>query len=379
MIIVSSPKNKLLLGDNNKALNRRVLAVTNLDDSTLVVDLHYYSSLVANKLKYSSSFGRKWASLAAGRDDLVSLQALDDVFEPITKLKRIILVKSTVLLCKDPSTFSELESIIFTLFAGVIDFYIVYKQAEEVSALYSLAVTDKQRYLILTDNLNFWSICSKKSDIHHCVVTKNNNIKLYTEKFGLEYLSSLIQTNKLVNKLRLSKLKYVNLQYLFLLLLYTKFKQVKANEQFDLSDKRFLGSKGKGLQLLSDSHREISYYFLTKQDMAEIFLFSSATHFTLNLSRLLKITPFDLTLLGAFANYYGSYAVRQVFINKASTKVTSKIQNFVKKSKLLSSQNLTPRVKKQTEKTLPPGPLRVDISGLETSMAVDSILKDLSW
>ena len=376
MIIVSSPKNKLLLGDNNKALNRRVLASTNLDGSILVVDLHYYSLLITNKLKYNSSFGRKWASLAGGKQDLVTQQAIDDTFEPITKLKRLILVKNIVLLCKEPEEFSEIEALLFKLFAGIIDFYITYQPSNIVSSLYSLAVTDKERYLILSDNLDFWSICSKKSDIHHCIVTKNNNIKLYTEKFGLEYLSSLIQTNKLVNKLRLSKLKYVNLQYLFLLLLYTKFKHVKANEQFDLSDKAFLGSKGKGLQLLSDSHREISYYFLTKQDMAEIFLFSSATHFTLNLSRLLKITPFDLKLLGAFANYYGSQSVKQISIVKFSA---TKPHKLVSKSKLVSDNTIKPRSRKQVEKALPDKPLEVDISLLETSMAVDQILKGLSW
>lgn len=376
MIIVSSPKNKLLLGDNNKALNRRVLASTNLDNSTLVVDLHYYSLLIANKLKYNNAFGQKWASLASGSPGPVSQQAIESVFEPIMKLKRLIVVKNIVLLCQERELFSDIEKLLFKLFSGIIDFYVVYKPSNMISSLYSLAVTDKQRYLILSDNLDFWSICSKKSDIHHCVVTKNNNIRLYTEKFGLEYLSSLIQTNKLVNKLRLSKLKYVNLQYLFMLLLYTKFKQVKSNEQFDLSDKRFLGSKGKGLQLLSDSHREISYYFLTKQDMTEIFLFSSATHFTLNLSRLLKITPFDLVLLGAFANYYGSTAVRQISIIKSPSRISTSIHAVACKTLV---QNINPRHKKSGKKVLPPTPSKPDIANLDTSMAVDSILKDLSW
>ena len=376
MIIVSSPKNKLLLGDNNKALNRRVLASTNLDNSTLVVDLHYYSLLITNKLKYNNAFGQKWASLASGSPGPVSQQAIESVFEPIMKLKRLIVVKNIVLLCQERELFSDIEKLLFKLFSGIIDFYVVYKPSNMISSLYSLAVTDKQRYLILSDNLDFWSICSKKSDIHHCVVTKNNNIRLYTEKFGLEYLSSLIQTNKLVNKLRLSKLKYVNLQYLFMLLLYTKFKQVKSNEQFDLSDKRFLGSKGKGLQLLSDSHREISYYFLTKQDMTEIFLFSSATHFTLNLSRLLKITPFDLVLLGAFANYYGSTAVRQISIIKSPSRISTSIHAVACKTLV---QNINPRHKKSGKKVLPPTPSKPDIANLDTSMAVDSILKDLSW
>lgn len=376
MIIVSSPKNKLLLGDNNKALNRRVLATTNLEDSTLVIDLHYYSLLITNKLKYNNVFGRKWSALASGKTDLIALQAIDDIFEPIMKLKRIITIKNIILLCQPLRELSTVEHILFRLFSGIAEFYIACSSSDMVSSLYSLAVTEKQRYLILTDNLDFWSICSKKSDIHHCIIVKNNNIRLYTEKFGLEYLSSLIQTNKLVNKLRLSKLKYVNLPYLFLLLLYTKFKQVKANQDFDLSDKSFLGSKGKGLQLLSDSHREISYYFLTKQDMVDIFLFSSGTHFTLNLSRLLKITPFDLTLLGAFANYYGSAAVRQISINKLPVEVST--YNLITRSKLLT-QNIKLVPRKQSKKAVPKPLSRPDIKDLDTSMAVDSILKDLAW
>ena len=377
MIITSSPKNKLLLGENNKALNRRVLTSVDLNNSILVVDLSYYSSLVANKLKYSSSFGEKWASLVGGRNDLLAMGAIDAVFEPIMKLKRLISVHSVILMHEPAAKMSEVTKEIYKLFCSVTTFCIECDKTQRVSTLYSLAVLEKGQYIILSDNLEFWAICSKRSKIHHAIVAKNNNIRLYSEKFGLEYLSSLIQTNKLVNKLRLSKLKHVNLQYLFLLLLFTKFKQVKAHQVFDLSDQSFLGSKGKGLQLLSESHREISYYFLTKQDMVDIFLTSSGTHFTLNLSRLLKITQFDVKLMSGFANYYANNAVVQrLFTKVPSTKTYYKI---VERCKLQSLQPVVKSCKPHKKKALPTPSEELDISSLETSMAVSAILKGLSW
>jgi hypothetical protein len=376
MIISSSPKNKQLLGENNKALNKRVLSTITLTNSILIIDLDYYSVLVDNKLKYSSSFGQKWASLAAGRNNLIALQAIDAIMEPVLKLKRLTTISKVVLLSKPYQELSSTGKELYKLFSSVVSNYIISSQPDFVSTAYSLAVKDKKQYLILSDKVDFWAICSKKSNIHMCVVGKNNSIKLYSDKFGLEYLSSLIRTNKLVNKLRLSKLKYVNLQYLFLLLLYTKFKHVKPNEDFDLSDQTFLGSKGKGLQLLSDSHREISYIFLTKQSMIDIFLTSSATHFILNLSQLLKITPFDIKLMGAFANYYAAHAIKQINVRMIPSNQT--YYKLVEKSKLYCFQPLqaTPKIIK---KALPKQPSQVDIKDLETSMAVDAILKGLSW
>ena len=376
MIISSSPKNKQLLGENNRSLNKRVLSTVTLTNSILIIDLDYYSALVDNKLKYNSSFGQKWASLVRGKNNLVALQAVDDIFVSLGKIKRLVTIQKMVLLSKPFEDLSSTGKELYKLFSSVIDGYLISPQPDFVSTVYSLAVKDKKQYLILSDKIEFWSICSKKSDIHMCVVGKNNNIKLYTDKFGLEYLSSLIRTNKLVNKLRLSKLKYVNLQYLFLLLLFTKFKFTKVNEEFDLSDKNFLGSKGKGLQLLSDSHKEISYYFLTKSDMMDIFLTSSVTHLTLNLSRLLKINQFDIKLMIGFANYYSSHGVRTIPVTMIPADKT--YYKLVERSKLYCFQPIQ-NTSNSPKKVLPKKPMEVDITGMETSMAIDAILKGLAW
>jgi len=376
MIITSSPKNKRLLGDNNKNINRRLLSSVDLDNSVLVIDFNYYCSFIANKLKYNSSFGQKWASLAAAENKITALQAVNDIFEPILAVKHLVQVQSISLLIKPINLLSNFEKELFKLFSGIIDFYIETTKNNMISSLYSLAIQDKQKYIILTDNIYFWSICSQKSKIYFCIIAKNNRVKFYFDKFGLEYISSLIGTNKLVNKLRLGKLKYVNLQYLFLMLLYIKFKQVKANEDFDFSDKKFLGSKGKGLKLLTDAHREISYYFLTYKDMMEIFLTSSITHFTLNLSRLAKLTPFDITLLTAFAAYYNQANIQQIEIKKLLSKKT--YYKITEKSKLYNFKGIQKETKNK-KVLLPQIPEQVDIKNMETSAAMDYILKGLAW
>ncbi len=376
MIITSSSKNKRLLGDNNKNINKRLLSSVDLNNSVLVIDFSYYCSLIANKLKYNNAFGQKWASLTGGGEKLLTQQAIESIFEPIVKLKRLIFVEKIALLIEPVSKLPEFERELFKLFSGIVDFYIETNKENKVSSLYSLAIQDKQKYIILTDDVYFWSICSQKAKIYFCIITKNNGVRFYFDKFGLEYISSLIGTNKLVNKLRLGKLKYVNLQYLFLMLLYVKFKQVKANETLDFSDKKFLGAKGMGLSLLTDAHREIAYYFLTKPDIMEIFLTSSITHFTLNLSRLQKLTNFDITLLSAFAAYYNACHSQQIEIEKVSN--LKMYYKAVKNCKLYNFQGMQPKEKKSNP-SLPQPPEAVDISAMDTSMAIDSILKGLSW
>jgi len=374
MIITSSPKNKLLLGDNNKKINKRLLSTVDINNSILVIDFTYYCSLIANKLKYSSSFGEKWSDLVGSSDRLRALQAVDDIFEPILSIKRLVEIKNLVLLTKPTKDFSIFEKELFKVFSGIISYYI--ETTNKVSSLYSIAVQEKQKYIILTDDVSFWSICSQKSKICFCTVIKNNKVRFYFDKFGLEYLSSLIQTNKIVNKLRLSKLKYVNLQYLFLLLLYVKFKQVKMKEELDISDKQFLGAKGKALQLLTTAHKEISYYFLTKPDIMEIFLTSSITHFTLNLSRLKKLTQFDITLLSGFAAYYNYSKITQIDVIK--TKPKTVYYKLIEHSKLFCFQDIE-KPEKNKKVSLPQEPIQSDISSLETSLAVNQILKDLAW
>jgi hypothetical protein len=376
MVITRSPKNKQLIGENNKSLNNRVLSEVDLNDSILVIDLYYYSAFIDSKLKYNSSFGQKWSALVAGQNDPTALQAVDYIFDPILKIKRLVKVKSVILLCNSIDKMSNTEKELYKVFSTVTEFSLECTPKTKVNTLYSLAVTYKDRYLILSDDIDFWAICSEKSDIHHCLIAKNNNIRLYSGKFGLEYLSSLIGTNKLINKLRLNKLKYVNLQYLFLLLLYTKFKYAKPGEDLDLSDPSFLGSKGKALEYLSQSHKEISYCFLTKQDMVDIFLTSSGTHFTLNLSRLLKITQFDINLMSSFSNYYARHSVKNIKIEKIpSGKVYYKL---VERSKLYCFQDVQ-IVRANPKKTLPKNLPEPDIANMDTSTAVDQILGNLAW
>ena len=379
MIITNSGKNRKLLGSNNKNLNKRVLSSVDLDNSNLVVDIFYYSKIIENKLKCkNSSFRQKWLALISGKNNLIALQAVDELLDIFVKIKRLVNIKSIILLTESLDKLSPVEKELYKILTTITSRYLISSKDNFIRSLYSLAVKEKETYIILSDNLNFWSICSNKSNIHHCIIYKNNNIRFYTDKFGLEYLSSLIQTNKLVNKLRLSKLKYVNLQYLYILLLYTQFKYAKKNSDLDISDKEFSGSKGKALEMLSNSHREISYYFLTKKDMIDIFLTSSATHFTLNLSRLLKIDKFGTVLMSGFANFYASNAIKQIPVKLID--VSKIYYKLIEKSKYCKTPVAVRQYpEKIIDNALPDEPKVFDISMADTSFAIDIILRDLAW
>jgi hypothetical protein len=306
-----------------------------------------------------------------------ALKAINAVLEPVTKLKRLVRVKSVILL-KPNRLLSSVEKEVYNILTGIASETLTSDPEKNVSTLYSLAIVEPETYIVLTDNINFWAICNKASKIYHAIVCKNNNIKLYTDKFGLEYLSGVIRTNKLVNKLRLNTLKYVNLQYLYLLLLYVKFKHAKGEKDFDISDKKYLGASGLGLKMLATAHREISYFFLTKSDIMDVFLFSSITHLHLNLKRLLKITNFDVQILSMFASYYNLYRVEQIRLHR------QKIKNpTYKLTQYAEVHQITPivRVSAQSsqEKTLPQSEPELDITNMDTAEAIAAVLRSISW
>ena len=168
----------------------------------------------------------------------------------------------------------------------------------------------------LTNSITTWACCS--STLHHGMITFTRNMRpiFYSDKTGLDILSKFINTSKIINKLGLDDVKYVNLQYLYIIMLYIKFlqhnekdstyffdakyfKQEKAVEYYD-----FLLSNGSGLDMIADAHKTLSYIFLTKSDLMDQFLFFTTHNFILNLKRLIKITDFDKTLMSYLSNYY---------------------------------------------------------------------------
>lgn len=165
---------------------------------------------------------------------------------------------------------------------------------------------------VLTNNILSWGV-APDTRVVFIAATSGNRIILYNSKTGVEFLSKLIQTNKLLNKIKLETLKYLNLQYLLALLLYIDFSTSKIDKSIpftfdasyfkDKSTKKFSKSLGLGLDLLIDAHRFLSYALLTKPEYLDYFFLSDLNHFKLQLSRLLKILDLDIDILTLFKAY----------------------------------------------------------------------------
>lgn len=167
---------------------------------------------------------------------------------------------------------------------------------------------------VLSNNMELWVLASSSSSMSFIAIDNNNRIIHYKDKTGLDILSKFIGTYKAINKLRLSHIKYVNLQYVFLLIYYVKITYSKKKDfYFDglffsevKSKKPFYKSKGLGLDLITEAHKFLSYALLTKPEFLDFFLLHDCQDFELHLKRLLKIIDFDVTVLTAMKIKYDS-------------------------------------------------------------------------
>jgi hypothetical protein len=168
----------------------------------------------------------------------------------------------------------------------------------------------------VTNSITAWACNSHTTQMGYIAFSKNLRPLYYNNKTGIDIVCKFINTSKIVNKLNIDELKYINLQYLYLLLLYTRFmhhvdtskefyfdaKYFKTVKQIDYSV--FLNSKGLGLQMIAEAHKSLSYIFLTKPDLMDQFLFYNTNTFLLNIQRLHKIIKFDTDFMSYFSNYY---------------------------------------------------------------------------
>lgn len=253
----------------------------------------------------------------------------------------------------------------------------------------------------LTNTITVWACCSHTLQ-HACVALgKDARPLIYTKKTGLDILSRFIGTSKLVNKLGLDDVKYMNLQYLYLLVLYIKFMEHKSSSsKFFFDDKyfrsekgceNFLRSKGKGLEMVAEAHKTLSYVFLTKPDLMDQFLFYNTHGFLLHLKRLLKITQFDLTLLSYLSNYYistdrlselafnSSFCFEALFRDRVNP-ATTKVELFASHYESLQTACLRKRRIFPSE-DLPYGSGRpsTDKESGDDADAVAKILRSLLW
>lgn len=143
----------------------------------------------------------------------------------------------------------------------------------------------------------------------------------YNNHTGLEIVSKFIGTYKIINKLGLDNLKYMNLQYLFILLHYLKITNRTEHDFYldgqyfrhvDKYNTPFLRSNGLGLKLIADAHKFLSYAFLTKPEFLDYFLLGNIDHYELQLSRLAKLLPIDLKVLISLKRQYDTTAKPQL-------------------------------------------------------------------
>jgi hypothetical protein len=253
----------------------------------------------------------------------------------------------------------------------------------------------------LTNSITTWACCS--STLQHGMITFTRNMRpiFYSDKTGLDILSKFINTSKIINKLGLDDVKYVNLQYLYIIMLYIKFlqhnekdstyffdakyfKQEKGVEYYD-----FLRSKGSGLDMIADAHKTLSYIFLTKSDLMDQFLFFTTHNFILNLKRLIKITDFDKALMSYLSNYYilsdrlTDLTIQQVtflsndlLCNRTKQGITKVVFFPDQYDKLLSALKSKTYTQKKPEKLFEVS-IASDDKGVEEY--VSKILRELLW
>lgn len=180
----------------------------------------------------------------------------------------------------------------------------------------SLDKLSKYNIISVTNSITAWACNSHTTQMGYIAFSKNLRPLYYNNKTGIDIVCKFINTSKIVNKLNIDELKYINLQYLYLLILYTKFMHhIDTDKKFYFDAKYFkdvkkidysvfLNSNGLGLQMITEAHKSLSYIFLTKPDLMDQFLFYNTTTFLLNMQRLLKITKFDTDFMSYFSNYY---------------------------------------------------------------------------
>ena len=277
---------RLRTGKRCKALNTRTKK-TQTDNPVLVIDLNYVETLLRTKSSYkTSSLYQKDDSVLVERMFKWILSAFN-LIQPVGIL--FIAPKSTQLskLITQPIIYGDIRNVIFNLL-----------QQQKV----------KEPLCILSNCIDLWALASTSVNMSFLAIDSNNRLLYYDSKTGLDIVSRFIGTYKIVNKLGLDALKYMNLQYLYILLFYIKFTEAKQDPNFYFDStffgKNFIKSKGLGLDLITSAHKFLSYAFLTKYEFLDYFLLGDPGHYSINLSRLRKLLPFDIRILETMKHIY---------------------------------------------------------------------------
>ena len=161
------------------------------------------------------------------------------------------------------------------------------------------------------------------------------------------------------------------------------FKQEK-----DVEYKDFLRSTGQGLDLITEAHKTLSYFFLTKPEMMDQFLFDATHNFILNLGQLVRVTSFDRSLLSYLSNYYSSTdrlnTVSTLFSFSLATLIRDRTKQPPTKMKLFPDQylpvlTLLDSKSSPSKKVEKPVLLTTQTTDKSISDSIAKILRDLQW
>lgn len=277
------------LGLRRKFLNKRTKQINKFVlPPYLIIDIDYIELLIKKKLysKHSNISKHKISDI-----ELLNLW--------LKKALDISLPKNIIFIAAEKTEFNT-----------KISYPIIY--TDIVSYVYNIKIQNllPNPLVLFSNNITLWSLASKEANLSFLALNTNDRLLYYNNSTGLDILSKFIGTYKIINKLGLHHLKYINLQYLYILLFYIKYSTSIKNSEFYFDGTYyrqsskiklpFLKSHGSGLSLIADAHKFLSYAFLTKPEYLDYFLLGNADHFEIHLQRLQKLLVMDKQILLAF-------------------------------------------------------------------------------
>jgi hypothetical protein len=297
------------LGSRRRYLNKRTATKEEKKlPPILIVDLDYIHSLLSSRQKSKAS---KYYN---------STNLLPLFYTWLTSIFNLITPSGIIFIAEQENEFTK--NLVYPIIYADIKNYIYTIKANHLLS---------EPLVITTNNIGVWSLSSNSANISFIAIDTNNRIMHYNNKTGLEIVSKFIGTYKIINKLGLANLKYLNLQYLFILIYYLSITN-KSEDDFyfdgtyfrnlDKYDKPFLKSNGLGLSLVSDAHKFLSYAFLTKPEFLDFFLMGNADHYELQLSRLAKLLPIDIQVLNKLKQQYDKMYLPTLLSNAVLPKIT---------------------------------------------------------
>lgn len=299
-----------VIGKKRKYLNKRTSKFSS-EIPIIVIDLTYLVYLFNNKIQSKQSKYYNNTTSKAIKEFFLSL------LESVSSLS----LPEEIIVVGKPSS-----GIIFVQLLAIIkELGFCYYDTDVYSFTYSVKANHsiQKPLTLLTNSLSCWALSNSHAKLSFVAVDSNNRLHYYNNKTGLDFFCKMIQTNKVINKLGLGYIKYMGLQYLYIILLYTAFSTgCKTTEFFfdgnyfnqipKFQNREFYNSLGLGYELVSSAHKFLSYAFLTKPEFCDFFLLGSASEYSAQLTRLVKLPQMDLIILARFKTYYDT-----LFISKA--------------------------------------------------------------